>query len=485
MLFNSVEYLVFFIICFCVYWFFLKEKTKMQNLFLLTVSYVFYGWWDYRFLSLIIVSSLLDYLIGIRISESQSARNKKIFLAISLAVNLGFLGVFKYYDFFVVSFTDMLASVGINEHIRTINVILPVGISFYTFQTLSYSIDIYRKNIKPCKDIIAFFAFVTFFPQLVAGPIERAANLLPQFLRKRNFDYHQAILGCRQILWGFFKKVVVADNCAILVDCFFENYSEVHGPILFLGAAFFAFQIYCDFSGYSDIAVGTSRLFGFNLMQNFAYPYFSRDIAEFWRRWHISLTTWFRDYIYIPLGGSKVGRIKMIRNVFIIFSVSGIWHGANWTFVIWGFINALLFVPLMLSQRNRKNLGEIGQGKIFPSVSEISNVILTFILVCFTWVFFRAESLIHASTYLSHLFSFEISSPMMMIKKLKIEFSVLLQTCAAITVLLVVEWTNRAHSFGLEVIRGGRAIRFIIYILLTLVVLEFFSAEQDFIYFQF
>ena len=363
MLFNSFEYLLFLPTVFLLYWFVFNKQIKLQNLLLLAVSYVFYGWWDWRFLSLIVFSSIIDFYCGIYINKSKSEQLKKRWLILSMLVNLGFLGVFKYFNFFSKSLEEALHSVGYQIDTLTLNIILPVGISFYTFQTMSYTIDVYRNKLKPTKDSVAFFAFVSFFPQLVAGPIERATNLLPQFYKKRTLDYNQATDGLRQILWGLFKKIVIADNCAIIVNQIFDNYTDYNASTLIIGAIFFAFQIYGDFSGYSDIAIGTSRLFGFNLMQNFAFPYFSRDIAEFWRRWHISLSTWFRDYVYIPLGGSRGGISMKIRNTFIIFIVSGFWHGANWTFIIWGALNAIYFLPLLLLNKNRTNTNVVAENK--------------------------------------------------------------------------------------------------------------------------
>jgi len=325
MLFNSIEFAIFLPIVFILYWFVTNRDLRVQNLLLLVASYVFYGWWDYRFLSLIVFSSIVDYSIGLQMSKTDAQNKRKLLLFASLCVNLGLLGFFKYYNFFIDSFVDAFTFFGHSINPDRLNIILPVGISFYTFQTLSYTIDVYKRKLEPTKDILSFFAFVSFFPQLVAGPIERATNL----------D------GMRQILWGLFKKVAIADNCAVFVNLIFANSADHSGSTLFIGAILFAFQIYCDFSGYSDIAIGTARLFGFNLMKNFAFPYFSRDIAEFWRRWHISLSTWFRDYLYIPLGGSRGSNYVKIRNTFIIFIVSGFWHGANWTFIVWGFLNAL------------------------------------------------------------------------------------------------------------------------------------------------
>ena len=375
MLFNSIDFAIFLPIVFILYWFVFQKNLRLQNLLIIIASYLFYGWWDYRFLALIAFSSLLDYSIGIALKKYEDKNTRKSLLILSLLVNLGFLGFFKYYNFFLDNFVDAFSLLGKPISVQGLNIILPVGISFYTFQTLSYTIDVYRQKLEPTKDIVSFFAFVSFFPQLVAGPIERASNLLPQFYIKRQFVYSSAIDGMRQILWGLFKKVVVADNCAAFANQIFDNYTDHSGSTLFFGVLFFTFQIYGDFSGYSDIAIGTSRLFGFNLMRNFDFPYFSRDIAEFWRRWHISLSTWFRDYVYIPIGGSKGGMAKKIRNVFVIFLVSGFWHGANWTFIIWGFLNALYFIPVMLLNKNRVNTNNVAEGVLFPTFVELRQML--------------------------------------------------------------------------------------------------------------
>ena len=402
MLFNSVEFLLFLPIVFVLYWFVFDKKLKYQNLLILVSSYVFYGWWDYRFLSLILLSTIVDYFIGIGISNQTSLKNKRILLWCSVLFNLGILGFFKYYNFFVDSWIDLFSSFGYDiKSVWTLNIILPVGISFYTFQTMSYTIDIYKENLKPTKDFISFASFVSFFPQLVAGPIERASNLLPQILNKRVFKYEQGVQGLRLILWGMFKKVVIADSLAPMVNDIFDNYQEFSGGTLLLGAIYFSFQIYCDFSGYSDIAIGTSKLFGFELMSNFKFPYFSRNIGEFWRRWHISLSTWFRDYLYIPLGGSQKGKWKSIRNVFIIFVVSGFWHGANWTFIIWGVYHAILFIPSFIVKNNRKFLNSVIAEKTFiPSLKEFLQAATTFLLVTIGWVFFRSDSVSDALVYL-------------------------------------------------------------------------------------
>jgi D-alanyl-lipoteichoic acid acyltransferase DltB (MBOAT superfamily) len=367
MLFNSIDFVLFLPTVFIVYWFLDGKNLKAQNGFIVIASYLFYGWWDWRFLFLMFLSTLIDYFTGLGLS-GESTKRRKMLVCTSIAVNLLVLGIFKYCNFFIDNFVQAFSFFGIPFDVQHLNIILPVGISFYTFQTMSYSIDIYRKKLEPTRDFIAFAAFVSFFPQLVAGPIERAENLLPQFFVRRCFDYRRSVDGCRQILWGFFKKIVVADNCAAYANLIFNNYENYRGITLVLGAVFFAFQIYGDFSGYSDIAVGTAKLFGFNLMRNFAFPYFSRNIAEFWRRWHISLSTWFRDYVYIPLGGSRRGILISIRNTFILFLLSGFWHGAKWTFITWGFLNALYFLPLLVMGKNRTCLNTARRaGYFLPS----------------------------------------------------------------------------------------------------------------------
>ena len=393
MLFNSIEFFLFLPMVFVLYWFVFNKNLKTQNFLLLLSSYIFYGWWDLRFLSLIFLSSIVDYFIGLNLPNLNSNRKQKLLLFCSVAFNLTLLGFFKYYNFFVDSWINLLNSIGYQiKSIWTLNIILPVGISFYTFQTMSYTIDVYRKKLKPTKNFLSFASFVSFFPQLVAGPIERASNLLPQMLKKREFKYEQGVQGFRLILWGLFKKVVIADSIAPTVENIFTNYQDFGGVTLWLGAIYFAFQIYCDFSGYSDIAIGTSKLFGIELISNFKFPYFSRNIGEFWRRWHISLSTWFRDYMYIPLGGSKEGKWKSIRNIFLIFLVSGLWHGANWTFVFWGLFHSILFLPSFFLQTNRKFVSSIiGENNYFPTLKEFFQVLTTFISVTIGWVFFRIK----------------------------------------------------------------------------------------------
>jgi D-alanyl-lipoteichoic acid acyltransferase DltB (MBOAT superfamily) len=476
MKFTSFEFIIFFIVIFFLYWFVFKNNLKLQNVLLLIASYFFYGYWDYRFLSLIFISSFLDFFIGKKLNIEESIFKRKLLLSISLIANLGMLGVFKYYNFFATSFAEMYKNIfGTELSFVTLNIILPVGISFYTFQTLSYTIDVYRRKLRASNDPIAFFAYVSFFPQLVAGPIERAINLLPQFERKRHFDYHRAKDGLRQILWGFFKKIVIADNVGTYVDQFYSNPSNFTGSELVLGAFYFSFQIYCDFSGYSDIAIGTARVFGFDLMKNFNFPYFSRDIGEFWRRWHISLSTWFRDYLYIPLGGSKVNtKGRLFFNVMAIFVVSGLWHGANWTFIAWGFLNALLFLPSIMTGRNRKNLDTIGEGYKFPPIKDIFGMIFTFAMVNLLWVFFRANTVSDALIYISGIFDksfFTIPSK--------------LGGIPMIILLLIMEWRARTVNHALENLQGNTLIRWAGYISLIMLIIVFTGEEKVFIYFQF
>ena len=482
MLFNSIDFAIFLPIVFILYWFLTNKNLKLQNLLIVVASYLFYGWWDYRFLLLILFSTIVDYSVGIGLLKQENKTQRKILLGTSILVNLGFLGFFKYYNFFLDNFITAFSFFGTEIKANSLNIILPVGISFYTFQTLSYSIDVYKRKLEPTKDFIAFSAFVSFFPQLVAGPIERARNLLPQFYKKRTFDYSKAVDGMRQILWGLFKKIVIADNCAVFADQIFNNSHDYSGSILVLGAIFFAFQIYGDFSGYSDIAIGTARLFGFNLMQNFAFPYFSRDIAEFWRRWHISLSTWFRDYLYIPLGGSRGTNYFKIRNVFIIFLVSGFWHGANWTFIIWGGLNALYFLPIMLLNKNKINTDVVAQGKHLPSVREVLSITLTFSLTTIAWIFFRAEDIHHAISYLSDIIHPSILTlPELITPKLEMIYTIL-----CVFILVLFEWMNRDKIHALDIANYNKSNRWVLYLIIIIMIITFGSFNQNsFIYFQF
>ena len=512
MLFNSFEFAIFLPIVFLLYWFVFdyalskcKSQLLWQNLFVVVASYIFYGWWDWRFLILIAITTLLSFLSGIGIEYAPTQRGKKAVMIANIIVNLGILGIYKYYDFFATQFARLF---GIESDFLLLHLILPVGISFYTFQALSYSIDVYRKQIQPTHDIVAFTAFLSFFPQLVAGPIERATNLLPQFQKKRSFDYATAVDGMRQILWGLFKKIVVADNCATYVDTVFADISSQSGSTLVLAAVLFTFQIYGDFSGYSDIAIGTAKLFGIKLMRNFNVPYFSRDIAEFWRRWHISLTTWFRDYVYIPLGGSRPNIPEAIRrrgdkalearytkwiavrNTFVIFLLSGFWHGANWTFVLWGAYHALLFVPLLLLNKNRRYRDTVAtitlpdgtiKTKLLPSLKETGQMLLTFALAVFGWIIFRAQDIGLFGEVISTICSDSLLSvPFLKTRSFYIPLFI------NIMILLGVEWQNRTESHGLAKISEKRYIRHIVYyILLFIMIYAQPTSDATFIYFQF
>jgi len=481
MLFNSIDFAVFLPIVFLLYWFVANKNLRLQNFLIVVSSYIFYGWWDWRFLSLIIFSSLIDFFIGKKLSICEKPSSRKFLIGASLALNLGLLGVFKYFNFFIDNFSQAFSLFGIALNPNRLSIVLPVGISFYTFQTLSYSIDVYRKKMEPTNDLISFLAFVSFFPQLVAGPIERASNLLPQFYRKRIFNNKDASNGLRQILWGLFKKVVIADNCAEYVNIIFSNSSSHSGSSLLIGTLFFAFQIYGDFSGYSDIAIGTAKLFGFRLMKNFAFPYFSRDIAEFWRRWHISLSTWFRDYLYIPLGGSRGSLFLKIKNTFIIFVVSGFWHGANWTFIIWGFLNAAYFLPLLISNKNRVNLDIAAKGKFLPSIKEFIQILFTFSLTLIAWIFFRAENTQQAFAIIGELFSYSILSAPYFPK----QFSVLPYL---LLIFIVLEWIGRENNFAIEKVYLSCKLFYrwtFFSFLIFLIVMYMQTKETPFIYFQF
>jgi len=475
MLFNSTDFTLFLPIVFLFYWFITKRSTALQNVLLVVASYVFYAWWDYRFLALIVLSTVVDYVVAKRIKKAEHKTIKKTLLLVSLIFNLGLLAFFKYFNFFIDSWVDAWSMLGITMQTSTLHIILPVGISFYTFQTLSYSIDVYRNKIEPTSNFIQFAAFVSFFPQLVAGPIERASHLLPQFNSKRIFNSDFAISGFYLIVWGLFKKVVVADNCAFFVNQIFDGSGSYSSAELFLGAVLFAFQIYGDFSGYSDIAIGVARLFGFSLMTNFSFPYFSRDIAEFWRRWHISLSTWFRDYLYIPLGGSRGKVGQTIRNVFIVFLVSGFWHGANWTFIIWGGIHALLFLPLLLRQNNRKYTDETRLKS-----QQLPRILFTFVLVCLAWVFFRADTVSIAWDMVHRILSFSSGSLALFYSSSKsLLFSII--TVFGILVLLFYE---------LRTVQGNKKeVRLTtyhaIFIGLLIVFMGVYKNPSDFIYFQF
>ena len=474
MLFNSTEFLIFLPIVFGLYWL-LRRWLLWQNLFIVAASYLFYGWWDWRFLLLIAFTTGCSFLSGVL----QRERPRLWVMWGNIVLNLAILGLFKYYDFFVQSFAD--AFLGGDTHGLLLRAVLPVGISFYTFQALSYTIDVYRRSIQPTRDPVAFFAYVSFFPQLVAGPIERATSLLPQFTQPRTFSYPLAVDGLRQMLWGFFKKLVVADSCALYVDLVFGHPDWYNGASLLLAAVLFSIQIYGDFSGYSDIAIGCSKLFGIRLRTNFRTPYFSRDIAEFWRRWHISLTTWFRDYLYIPLGGSRVSPPRVVLNTFVIFLVSGLWHGANWTFLAWGFFHALLFLPLILGGRNRRHTDTVAAGRRLPSLREAGQMLLTFLLATAGWILFRSDTIVDAGAYFAHLFGYLFSGAPTLTSHLDawvVGLSILLTA--------IVEWVNRDADHPLARLPRRRWTRWACYALLCCAVGFFMvTREMPFIYFQF
>jgi len=482
MIFNSLEFAIFFAVVFFLYWFVTKNNLRLQNLLLLVASLVFYAWWDPRFLFLLSFSIIVGYYSGIRIEDAKTVRWKRFWFWSSIVINVGFLAVFKYYNFFVDTFASALNGIGLHVDASSwsLKLILPLGISFYTFHVLSYVIDIYKDRIKSERGIIDFSLFVSYFPLLVAGPIERATHLLPEIQQPRTFDYAKAVDGLRQILWGLFKKVVVADTCAEYANLIFDGADAYSGSTLFMGAIFFTFQIYCDFSGYSDIALGVSRLFGIELLKNFSFPYFSRDIAEFWRRWHISLTTWFRDYLYIPLGGSKGGTWMKIRNTFIIFLVSGFWHGANWTFIVWGALNALYFLPFMLTNSNRNNLGIVAEGKIFPTLRELSGMIINFLMAVFGWIFFRAVDMTHAIDFIQGMFTMDL------FKKPKLPDLADL-AIAFILISMVIEWFGREGNYALEKfgLKWYTPVRWLFYAFLIVCIIVLSGKEQEFIYFQF
>jgi len=485
MIFNSLEFALFLPLIFVLYWFVAKKSTAYQNILLLAASLYFYGCWNWKFLFLLSFSTFLGYFTGLQIEKAGTRSVKRFWFWLSIILNVGFLGLFKYYNFFVDSFASLMNGFGLNvdPNSWTLNVILPVGISFYTFHVLSYVIDIYYDRIKSEKNIVDFGLFVAYFPLLVAGPIERATHLLPQLKKERVFDYTKSVDALRQILWGLFKKVVVADGCAEWANMYFNGSFEGEvfpGSALFLGAIFFTFQIYCDFSGYSDIALGISRLFGIELLRNFAFPYFSRDIAEFWRRWHISLTTWFRDYLYIPLGGSKGGTSMKIRNTFIIFLVSGFWHGANWTFIVWGALNAFYFLPLMLLNLNRNNLEIVAQGRIIPSFRELFGMVSTFLMAVFGWIFFRANDMNHAINYIKGMFTGSLFKAPHLPELASL-------TLFFIAFCMIVEWFGRENKYALESFgtKWFTPLRWLFYAFLVLCIIVLSGKEQEFIYFQF
>ena len=479
MLFNSLNFLIFLPIVFLLYWYGTKGNLKLQNILLLCASYFFYSCWDYRFLFLLIFSTVLDYSTGIKMFEAKNLRLKKFWFWLSISVNLGFLGVFKYYNFFAESMAEALNVVGFQVNLWTLKVILPVGISFYTFHGLSYVIDIYKDRIKPERNFVDYSLFVSFFPLLVAGPIERATHLLPQIKANRTFSYSNAVDGLRQILWGLFKKMVIADNCAGYVSMAFNESPDHSGSTHLVGLIFFAFQVYGDFSGYSDIALGTARLFGIELLRNFAFPYFSRDTGEFWRRWHISLSSWFKDYVYIPLGGSSGGTWMQVRNTLIIFTISGFWHGSAWTFVLWGFMNGVYLLPSIIFKTNRNNIDIVAKGKIFPTISELFHMIVTFGLIIFSFSVFRANNMAHSFRYISKMFSMSMFTKPIGIVNSQVWL---------IIIFMLVEWVGRENKYALEKmgLTWSRPLRLSFYLIIIFAIF-WFKPMQDlqFFYFQF
>ena len=477
MFFNSFSFAIFLPIVFLLYWFVFNKTKSSQNAILILASYYFYSCWDWRFLFLLVFSTFLDYFTGIQIEKSSKESSRKFWFWLSISINLGFLGIFKYYNFFAASFSEALNGIGLQTSPLLLNMILPVGISFYTFHGLSYVIDIYLKRIKAEYNFIDYSLFVSFFPLLVAGPIERATHLLPQIKVRRSFDFQKAREGSYQFLWGLFKKVVIADSCATYANAIFDHSESMNSLSLVLGAVYFAFQIYGDFSGYSDMALGMSKMLGIDLLRNFNYPYFSRDIAEFWRRWHISLSSWFRDYVYIPLGGSKGSKAKQVRNVFIIFIISGFWHGANWTYLAWGFLNALYFLPLLLLNSNRNNIEAIRLSWNWNSAGTFLSILSTFALTCFAWIFFRAKSISAAFDYIGRLFS-NLKFNFQYLENERYNYELLL----LIFVFLLTEWKFRAQ---LEPISGRYSALKLALCISAILALGTFSDYKEFIYFQF
>lgn len=485
MLFNSFEFAVFLPLVFISYWFVFNKKLNIQNLFIVAASYFFYGWWDWRFLSLIVISSAVDYMLALKIYACNQKTKRKLLLYVSLAMNLGILGFFKYYNFFTDTISDLYSIFGLTLNLKSLKIILPLGISFYTFQELSYTIDVYKNRHEPTRDIVAFFAFVSFFPQLVAGPIGRASKLLPQFTRARQFDYQFASDGLKLMLWGLFKKVIIADSCARSVDYIFSHYASLKGNTLLLGAVYFAFQIYGDFSGYSDIARGVARLFGFDLIQNFNLPYFSENFTEFWKRWHISLSTWFRDYVYIPLGGNRCTKIRHYMNIMLTFLLSGLWHGANWTFLFWGALNGLYLVAFLSFKNFRYSLQPSTSSSFFTVIYPFISIGATFFLTTITWVFFRAENIHIALEYIHRMFTLSLFSRGLFPYDSLLDDYQVGNHLWNILFLLFVEWKQRHQIYPLHFNKIPIIGRWLIYLLLMLWIIDSFAQPQTFIYFQF
>ena len=486
--FNSFAFAIFLSIVFILYWFLFSKNFKSQNLLILLASYFFYGWWSKKFLLLLVLSTVLDYFYGFGV-DSINKKKSKLFLWLSIINNLGILGIFKYYDFFALEFQAGFKLVGIRIDPILLQVALPIGISFYTFHGMSYVFDIYRSLRKPVTNFVDYAVFVCFFPLLVAGPIERSNHLLPQVQSTRYFNYNQSAEGCRLILWGLFKKVVIADSLSVIVESCFKEYPNQDSYTLIIAAISFSIQIYCDFSGYSDIAIGTAKLFGFELLSNFKYPYFSRDIAEFWRRWHISLTSWFRDYLYIPLGGSKEGKFKTVRNIFIVFLVSGFWHGANWNFIVWGVIHACGFLALFLLNRNRKHVSSVvAANSKLPSIKELFQMILTFVFVTFAWIFFRAHSVRSGFSFVKRIIINGWQNPNQFLHPERyLIYPIEKSAIFYIIPFIAIDWCFRRDERSLIILKKFKNLRVSVYIFIIILILYFSvkQSHQQFIYFQF
>ena len=483
MLFNSLEFILFFPIVCLVYY--LLPGIKGRTIFLLLASYYFYMCWEPVYALLLLTSTSITYISALCMDRSRSRRRRKISLFSGIFINLGILFFYKYYEFAGSLITDFFSLLNIGIDIPRWNVLLPVGISFYIFQAVGYAVDVYRGTIKAEKNFVVYALFISFFPQLVAGPIERAKNMLPQFREKHKFSYENFDAGLRLMIWGFFMKLCVADRVSTYVDAVYNNYMEHSGVSLLLATFFFTFQIYCDFAGYSLIAIGSSKMMGFTLMENFHRPYFAKSIKEFWRRWHISLTTWFRDYIYIPLGGSRAGKWKSFRNTLVIFLVSGFWHGANWTFVAWGAYHALLFLPLLLLGQNRRYRDSVAENSFLPSVKELTQMGATFLLVLLGWILFRSEDISQAAVYLERMFNVSLFSAPQLVG---LGFGqLLLKKCFFFTALMfIVEWIGRKQAHGLMIEDLSLPVRYVIYTVLLIIIYGFDASNpQGFIYFQF
>lgn len=480
MTFNSIEFVIFLPIVFLLYWFVFNRNLRIQNALIVAASFFFYGWWDWRFLGLMILSAGIDFFVGIRLGQTEDEKKRKVLLGLSLLGNLGILGFFKYFNFFAGSFSDAFTILGSHIEVSRLNIVLPLGISFYTFQALSYTIDVYRRKLEPVKDVVVYYSFIAFFPQLVAGPIERATNLIQQFEVRRTIKEDDLREGLRQMLWGLFKKMVIADNCAVMVDSIFGDYQDYSFWMLALATGLFFIQVYGDFSGYSDIAIGSARLFGFRLMRNFEYPMFARDLNELWRRWHISLTTWFRDYLFFPLGGSRGTMARTCRNVMIIFIVSGFWHGANWTYLAWGALNGLFILPYIITKNTKNNVGQVAEGKLLPSLREFGGMLLTFSLYSFTLIFFRSPDMSSAFDYLAKMLNFEwIMFPEPERTK---ELGILVLVLIA---FFGVEWFNRTKEYPLQHFKWPVVSRWAIYLIMLVLIFANTANTNTFVYFQF